>query len=148
MNYLRRRIVLASVVFLLIASSVPAQQRGMAVFSASGTPEAILKVQAFENDRHFIIRAIGDAAVKGQTKASFSIEIRVTDDDPSAKNFIAYGCEEKNTAKFDDGIGRLHVETSCEIVVTAKKMVAVTAKADSRSSAKPENITLEATSSW
>jgi hypothetical protein len=120
----------------------------MAVLSASGTEQVTLTVKAFEKDRHFVIQAIGDAVQNPSSSASFALGVKVAnaEADGEIKNFKEYGCRVRNVARFDRQAGKLHVETSCEIVVTADKMVTVTV--EHRGEAKVDNITLKATSSW
>jgi hypothetical protein len=146
MNRSRRRIVFSSVAMLLIASAVSPQQTGMVVLSASGVPDVILKVKAFDNDRRFIIRAIGDAVVGQDNSPSAAFSLKIADPTPDL-DVKAYGCGEQ-TARLNQGIGKLHVETSCEIIVKASKTVTVKVVSRSSGGAMPENITLEATSSW
>lgn len=140
--------VFAAVATTLVANAASPQQTSMAELSASGTAKATLQVRAFENDRHFIIQATGDA-VAGQNNpsnraADFSIRIRVAND----RDFTSYGCDVKNTAKLDQGSGRLHVETSCGILVKAEKTVTITVEPVGSEGVKPENVTLKVTSSW
>jgi hypothetical protein len=151
MNHPRRMIVLGSVAMLLAASApVLPQQTSTVLLSASGVADVTLKLKAFAEERRFVIRATGDAAVVQNNSSSanprFSIGIDLAAAD--ADNVKTYGCGVKNTARVEQGIGKLHVETSCEIIVAPEKIVTVSADITSSGGAKPENITLEATSSW
>lgn len=148
MNYRYQRVALVLAAIFLAASTASPQQTSMVVLSASGTTEATLKVKAFANERHFIVQAIGDAVTNNPSGATLSLWIKIVDDGTEAgnRNFKSYGCV-KNTARLVNQSGRLHVETSCEIVVMAEKMVTVTAESRIQG-ARVENITLKAASSW
>ena len=150
MNYRRHRIAFVSAAILLVASAVSSQQTSMVVLSASGTAQVTLKVKAFEKDRHFVIQAIEDGVQNNSSDASIALGIKVADADVDvgSRNFKAYGCEIKNIARLERQAGKLHVETSCEIVVTADKMVTVTVEHRITGEVKMDNITLRATSSW
>lgn len=145
MNYRLRRVTFVSAALLLVATVVSPQQACVVVLTASGTGNTTLQVKAFEKDRHFIIQASGDAVPDGSSTFSLGIEV-VADDakvDPTVKSFSAHGCTVKNTASLDKQSGRLHAETSCEIVVAAGRLVTVKANTGNK---KFENITLKAIS--